>query len=111
MGQPAFDGNVITTTDTNAIPQVSTDNSLIPTFGKAKIDWGSLDLTKMDPSSSSSLTALKGTKGVDCKLVHGDRWETTHGNQTTNINQRFGTIGPSVPFGAPTSVPEGEVFT
>jgi hypothetical protein len=41
---------------------------------------GSLDL-----KSIASPTALKGTTGIDCSLVHGDEWNQIEGNLTANI--------------------------
>lgn len=42
------------------------------------------------PSSPFSITSdswLPGTTGVDCKLVHGDRWQEIEGNMTQHVAQ------------------------
>jgi len=41
---------------------------------------GSLDWKKI-----TDVTALAGTKGVDCKLETGDRWQEIKGAMTENI--------------------------
>ncbi|MEW6366066.1 MAG: hypothetical protein AB1714_15660 [Acidobacteriota bacterium] len=51
-----------------------TDDTL-PSSGS--LSWGSI----------TSDAALAGTTGVDCKLVHGDRWQQIDGNLTENINK------------------------
>jgi hypothetical protein len=51
-----------------------TDNTLPPS--------GSLDWKKI-----TDVSALAGTKGVDCKLETGDRWQEIKGALTENIKE------------------------
>jgi len=48
-----------------------------PGTDKAMPDAGSLSYGSMTGS-----TALAGTTGIDCKLVHGDRWQEIQGSMT-----------------------------
>lgn len=50
-----------------------TDKNLTPS--------GSLDYHGM-----TSASALSGTTGIDCKLVHGDRWQEIKGNMTEDYS-------------------------
>ena len=54
------------------VPDPKTDDTLPPS--------GSLDWKKI-----TDVTALAATKGVDCKLETGDRWQEIRGAMTENI--------------------------
>jgi hypothetical protein len=78
---PVFDNSVKT-------PLRVTD----PGTDKTMPDAGSLAYGSM-----TGATALAGTTGIDCKLIHGDRWQEIKGNMTehwtgnvnTNIDQNW----------------------
>jgi hypothetical protein len=42
-------------------------------------------LGALSMGSMTSLTALSGTTGIDCSLIHGDEWNQMEGNLTENI--------------------------
>ena len=55
-----------------------TDKSLSP---PGSLSWGGI----------TTVGALSGTTGVDCKLVHGDRWQQIIGNMTENYTGNVNT--------------------
>jgi hypothetical protein len=60
------------------VPDPKTDDTLPPS--------GSLNWTKI-----TDVTALSKTKGVDCKLETGDRWQEINGALTENIKDAVKT--------------------
>ena len=78
----AFDQNIKTQTRAN---------------GSAK-DREMPPLRSLNVKAMASLTALEGTNGVDCSLIHGDTWNQMVGNQTENILgwQHFTVSGDEV---------------
>ncbi len=63
---PVFNNNIKTAL---RVTDPVTDKNLTPS--------GSLSYTGI-----TGTTALAGTTGIDCKLVHGDRWQEIKGNMT-----------------------------
>src|SRR5579872_7403458 len=42
-------------------------------------------------NSITSASGLQGTNGIDCKLVHGDRWQEIQGNMTEHYTNNVKT--------------------
>jgi hypothetical protein len=49
------------------------------------------NLRGLNPNGMSSAGALSGTTGIDCKLIHGDRWQEIQGKLTENIKNDLTT--------------------
>jgi hypothetical protein len=60
------------------VPDPLTDKKL---GNSGSLPWGSF----------TSITGLAGTTGVDCKLVHGDRWQEIKGNMTEDYTGNVNT--------------------
>ena len=60
------------------VPDPQTDKSL---GNSASLPW----------SNYTSTTGLAGTTGIDCKLVHGDRWQEVQGNMTEHYTNNVKT--------------------
>ena len=58
----------------------TTNGSFNPSSDHKTPQLGSLDLSNMPLP-----TALAGTTGIDCSLIHGDEWNEMEGNLTENI--------------------------
>jgi len=65
-----FDGEVKTR---RAVADPKTDKTL-PSPGS--LSWGGI----------KGIAGLAGTNGIDCKVVHGDRWQQIDGNHTEQVN-------------------------
>lgn len=70
-----FACNVLTATGANALKKDSSFPSL----------------RALSPKQMPNATAMSGTTGVDCKLIHGDRWQQIDGNLTENITKNLKT--------------------
>lgn len=70
-----FQSNILTATGANAI----TKDSSFPSLGA------------LGPKQMTSATGVSGTNGIDCKLIHGDRWQQIEGNLTENIEKDLKT--------------------
>ena len=67
--------------------EVFTDNPVVVTRSHGgAIDSNPLVLGSLAGGAAiATPTALAGTNGVDCKLIHGDRWQEINGNETDDI--------------------------
>lgn len=70
-----FDANTLLATRAHSAP----DDSKPPMLGKLML------------KSMTSPTALQGTTGTDCTLVHGDVWRQLEGNEGVNILKNLTT--------------------
>ena len=70
-----FQSNILTATGPNAL----TKDSLFPSLGA------------LSSKQMASASAVSGTNGIDCKLIHGDRWQQIEGNLTENIEKNLKT--------------------
>jgi hypothetical protein len=89
-----FDGNTIQTTDGAGLAETATDHNL-PVPGSLRLN----DIKFGD--------ALAGTRGVDCKLIHGDIWEEIVTNPTWGTDGLI-TGGPEVSLGNMTTNVAGD---